>query len=90
MKDNSVPPGFAPRTSFTLNREEVLVVEVEETDRSNAVEDTSKQGPTQMDTTSELTALEKVKTFLQKRPWLLRDQSVHTSVQPDPQQFPMV
>ncbi|XP_062020227.1 putative lysine-specific demethylase JMJ16 isoform X2 [Rosa rugosa] len=90
MKNNSVPPGFAPRTSFTLKRAEVSVVGVEETHRSNAVVDTSKQGPIQMDAaTSDMTALEKVKTFLHNRPWLLFDQSDHTSVQSDPQQFHM-
>ncbi|KAL6214533.1 hypothetical protein ACLB2K_013965 [Fragaria x ananassa] len=89
MENNSVPPGFAPRTSFKLKKAEVSVVGVEGTDRSNAVVDSSKQGPTQMDSTSEMTALEKVKTFLQQRPWLLFDQTDHTSVQPDPQQFQM-
>lgn len=90
MENNSVPPGFAPRTSFKLKKAEVSVVGVEGTDRSNAVVDSSKQGSTQMDSTSEMTALEKVKTFLQQRPWLLFDQTDHTSVQPDPQQFQMV
>ncbi|XP_050363885.1 putative lysine-specific demethylase JMJ16 [Argentina anserina] len=87
MQNTSVPPGFAPRTSFKLQKAEVSVVGVEETDRSNAVVDSSKQGPTQMDSASEMTALEKIKTFLQQRPWLLYDQSDHTSVQPDPKQF---
>lgn len=90
MQNNSVPPGFAPHTSFTLKRAEVSVVSIEETHRSNGVVDTSRQEPFQTDATSDMTDLEKVKTSLKDRPWLLFDHSDHTSVEPDTQQFPMV
>ncbi|PQM36271.1 putative lysine-specific demethylase JMJ16 isoform X1 [Prunus yedoensis var. nudiflora] len=66
MAFNSVPPGFASRTSFVLKRME----KVEETNGVNA----SKQEPIQMDSTSDLTDMDKLKRSLQHRPWILFDQ----------------
>lgn len=82
MAFNSVPPGFASRTSFVLKRME----KVEETNGVNV----SKQEPIQMDSTSDLTDMDKLKRSLQHRPWILFDQSDYNSEEPESEQFDMV
>lgn len=81
MAFNSVPPGFASRTSFVLKRME----KVEETNGVNA----SKQEPIQMDSTADLTDMDKLKRSLQHRPWILFDQNDYNSEEPESEQFDM-
>lgn len=81
MAHNSVPPGFVCRTSFMLKR----VKTVEET--KNAFVDASNEEPVQMDTTSDLTDMDKLK---RQRPWILFDQSDLNSEDSDCEQFNMV
>ncbi|XP_050105757.1 putative lysine-specific demethylase JMJ16 isoform X2 [Malus sylvestris] len=78
MAHNSVPPGFVCRTSFVLKR----VNTVEET--KNAFVDASSEEPVQMDTTSDLTDMDKLK---RQRPWILFDRSDLNSEESDCEQF---
>ncbi|KAM1591771.1 hypothetical protein FF1_035670 [Malus domestica] len=80
MAHNSVPPGFVSRTSFMLKREKTA----EETNSSNALVDASNEEPVQLDTTSDLTDMDKLK---RRRPWILFDQSDLNTEESDSEHF---